>query len=141
MGVLLLMPPKEKGNGDNDDDKDRLEYRLPWAVGEVFSSPNSKDFDISMMQTVPSLVNRAKTMLPEAFRTGFGRSDDNADITESIDRHHKNHIRDRKCCPRLLPAAIAALWSCWSCGTGVLMIMLANLRFMGLKFRLWHWKR
>jgi hypothetical protein len=87
MGVLTLLP------GEGDDDASLL-YRLPRATAEVLANPDSKEYDISMIQMVPTLVNRAKTMLPEAFSTGLGRPYDDPDIAEAIDRQHRKHIRD-----------------------------------------------
>jgi hypothetical protein len=65
MKVIRLLP----GTGDDDAS---LHYRLPAATAEVLADPESKEYDISMIQMVPALVNRAKTMLPEAFVTGMG---------------------------------------------------------------------
>ena len=79
MGVLKLLP------GDGNDDND-LHYRLPSATAEVLANPESKEYDISLIQMVPTLVNRAKTMLPEAFSTGIGRPYDDPEISEAIDR-------------------------------------------------------
>jgi 2-polyprenyl-3-methyl-5-hydroxy-6-metoxy-1,4-benzoquinol methylase len=87
MGVMLLLP----GVGDDDDS---LRYRLPRATAEVLADATSKEYDIAMIQTVPSLVARAKTMLPEAFRTGIGRPYDEPEVAEGIDRAHRTHIRD-----------------------------------------------
>jgi 2-polyprenyl-3-methyl-5-hydroxy-6-metoxy-1,4-benzoquinol methylase len=97
MGVLLLLP----GEGDDDES---LHYRIPKATAEVLANPDSKQYDISMIQCVPSMVNRAKTMLPEAFRTGIGRPYDEHDVAEGIDRHHHIHIRD-VFLPEVLPKA------------------------------------
>ena len=66
MGILQLLP----GQGNDDES---LLYRLPKATAEVLADPSSKEYYIAMISCVPSLVNRAKTMLPEAFRTGIGR--------------------------------------------------------------------
>ena len=87
MGVLQLLP----GQGDDDES---LHYRLPKATAEVLADPSSKEYDIAMISCVPSLVNRAKTMLPEAFRTGIGRPYDEPEVAEGIDRQHTVHIRD-----------------------------------------------
>jgi hypothetical protein len=87
MGVLLLLP----GTGDTDEE---LHYRLPAATAEVLANPDSTQYDISMIQTIPSLVNRAKTMLPEAFSSGIGRPYDEPEVADAIDRHHRVHIRD-----------------------------------------------
>lgn len=96
MGILVLLP----GDGDNDES---LEYRLPKATGEVLADKSSKEYDIAMVQCVPSLVNRAKTMLPEAFRTGIGRPYDELEVAEGINRHHKVHVRE-VLLPKVIPA-------------------------------------
>lgn len=98
MQVLTLLP----GTG-NDDDAD-LHYRLPWATGEVLANPDSPEYDISLISCVPSLVNRAKTMLPEAFSTGIGRPYDEPEVANGIDRHHRIEIRDLFM-PKILPSA------------------------------------
>ncbi len=97
MGVLQLLP----GQGDDDES---LHYRLPKATAEVLADPSSKEYDIAMISCVPSLVNRAKTMLPEAFRTGIGRPYDETEVSEGIDRQHTVHIRDIFL-PEVVPAA------------------------------------
>ena len=97
MGILVLLP----GTGDDDNS---LHYRLPKATAEVLSDPSSKEYDIAMIQCVPSLVNRAKTMLPEAFRTGIGRSYDEPEVAAGIDRHHQTQIRDIVL-PEVIPGA------------------------------------
>ena len=128
MGVLKLF------DGTGDDDAS-LKYRLPMATASVFADPLSTEYDISMIQMVPSLVNRAKTMLPEAFATGIGRPYDDADISEAIDRHHAKHVRDYVI-PVMLPSVrdgglvdmledgidVADL----GCGAGVLLVHLAK---------------
>lgn len=86
MGVLTLLP----GSGDSDEE---LHYRLPAATAQVLADPSSKEYDISMIQMVPALVHRAKTMVPEAFRHGVGRPYDEPDVAEAIDRHHSRHIK------------------------------------------------
>ena len=128
MGVLTLLP------GDGNDDSD-LKYRLPTATGEVLANPESSEYDISMIQVVPALVNRAKTMLPEAFSTGIGRPYDEPDVAEAIDRHHTNVVRDFVI-PQVLPMAKDGLIlkqlqdGCMvadlGCGAGVLLVMLAK---------------
>eukprot|EP00977_Amphora_coffeiformis_P013210 scaffold3408_cov129-Amphora_coffeaeformis.AAC.5 len=97
MGVLKLLP----GSGNDDAD---LQYRLPRAMAEVLANPDSKEYDISMIATVPSLVNRAKTMLPEAFATGIGRPYDEPEVAEAIDRQHQLEIRE-VVIPKIIPAA------------------------------------
>ena len=97
MGVLKLLP----GTGEDDAD---LRYRLPLAMAEVLANPESKEYDISMVAAVPSLVNRAKTMLPEAFATGIGRPYDEAEVAEAIDRQHQLEIRE-VVIPQVIPAA------------------------------------
>jgi len=44
-GVLKLLP----GTGDSDAD---LHYRIPKATAEVFANPESKEYDIAMVQLV-----------------------------------------------------------------------------------------
>jgi SAM-dependent methyltransferase len=127
MGVVQLLP------GEGDDDAS-LRYRLPSATAEVLANPDSPEYDISMIQAVPSLVNRAKTMLPEAFRTGIGLPYDESDVAEAIDRQHLNAVRNL-ILPVLLPkidgdlverlergCKVADL----GCGAGVLLIQLAQ---------------
>lgn len=97
LGILLLLP------GEGDDDAS-LHYRLPKATAEVLADPSSKEYDIAMISVVPSLCNRAKTMLPEAFRTGIGRPYDEPDVAEGIDRQHGVHIRE-VFLPRVVPGA------------------------------------
>lgn len=87
MGVMILLP----GVGNEDAD---LRYRLPRATADVLANPDSPEYDISMISVIPSLVNRAKTMLPEAFATGKGRPYDEPEVAEGIDRHHSIEIRD-----------------------------------------------
>ena len=86
MGVLKLLP----GSGDDDA---VLHYRLPRAMAEVLANPESDEYDISMIAAIPSLVNRAKTMLPEAFATGIGRPYDDPEVADAIDRQHRLEIR------------------------------------------------
>lgn len=87
MGVLILLP----GAGNDDES---LHYRLPKSTASVLADPSSADYEISMIAAVPSLVNRAKTMLPEAFRSGIGRPYDEPEVASAIDRQHTVHIRD-----------------------------------------------
>lgn len=95
MGVLILQP----GTGDDDA---TLFYRLPKSTATVLANPSSPDYEISMVAAVPSLVNRAKTMLPEAFRSGIGRPYDEPEVASAIDRQHTVHIRD-VFIPKVLP--------------------------------------
>lgn len=128
MGVLSLLP----GNGDDDAD---LHYRLPRATAEVLANPDSPEYDISLISGIPSLVNRAKTMLPEAFATGVGRPYDEQEVAEGIDRHHAIEIRD-VFIPTVLPAAkngatVTALQKgCkvadLGCGAGNLVLAIAK---------------
>ena len=97
MGILVLLP------GDGNDD-DSLHYRLPKATADVLANPSSKEYDIAMISCVPSLVNRAKTMLPEAFRTGIGRPYDEPEVAQGIDRQHAVHVRDIFI-PKVVPMA------------------------------------
>ena len=97
MGVLKLLP----GSGNDDAD---LRYRLPFATAEVLASETSTQYDISMIQIVPALVHRAKTMLPLSFASGLGRMYDEPDVAEAIDRHHRRHFRDILL-PQVIPKA------------------------------------
>jgi 2-polyprenyl-3-methyl-5-hydroxy-6-metoxy-1,4-benzoquinol methylase len=128
MGVLKLLPGTE-----NDDAA--LRYRLPKATAEVLADPDSREYDIAMIQAVPSLVNRAKTMLPEAFATGMGRPYDEADVAEAIDRNHRKHVRDVFIPLVLRPALGGSIAQhledgCdvadLGCGAGVMLILLAK---------------
>jgi len=100
MGVLTLLLPqtaKDKNNGsavDDDGTIEELRYRIPRATAEVLANPDSPEYDISLISCVPSLVHRAKTMLPEAFLTGMGRPYDEPEVAQGIDRHHRIEIRD-----------------------------------------------
>lgn len=128
MGVLILLP----GSGDDDAS---LQYRLPWATAEVLGNPESPKYHVSMIQTVPGLVQRAHDTLPQAFVTGLGRPYDDPDVAEGLDRHHKQHIRD-VFIPKVLPKAwngkilnmlrrgcqVADL----GCGAGAVPILLAQ---------------
>lgn len=98
MGMIKLLP----GTGDDDAS---LHYRMPAATANVLANPDSSEYDIAMIQMVPALVNRAKTMLPEAFTTGVGRPYDEPDVAEAIDRQHTRHIRDIFI-PDLLPKVL-----------------------------------
>jgi len=128
MGVLQLLP----GTGDDDES---LQYRLPKATASVLADPESKDYDISMIQMVPALVHRAKTMLPEAFATGIGRPYDDPDVAEAIDRHHKRAVRD-VFLPQVLPKALNGQVAHMlkegcnvvdlGCGAGMMLIALAQ---------------
>jgi hypothetical protein len=129
MGVLILIP----GTGNDDAD---LHYRLPWATGEVLANPDSPEYDIALISVVPSLVNRAKTMLPEAFSTGIGRPYDEPEVAEGIDRHHRIEIRDIFL-PKILPSAnhgaaeVAMKKGCrvadLGCGAGNLVLAMAKI--------------
>ena len=100
MGVLHLLP----GDGDGDDD---LRYRLPKAMATVLADEASPEYDVALVQMVPSLVNRAKTTLPEAFATGLGLPYNDLDVALAIDRGHRKHIR-HCVLPRVVPAALMA---------------------------------
>ena len=88
-----------------------------------------------MIQTVPALVNRAKTMLPEAFSTGVGRPYDEPDVAEAIDRHHAAAVRDFVV-PQVLPKALdgkvlkqleeGCTVADLGCGAGILLVSLAK---------------
>jgi 2-polyprenyl-3-methyl-5-hydroxy-6-metoxy-1,4-benzoquinol methylase len=97
MGVLTLL----EGTGDDDAS---LRYRIPRATAEVLADPSSKEYDIAMIQTVPALVHRAKTMLPLAFSSGIGRPYDEPEVAQAIDRSHIRHVRD-VFLPQVLPIA------------------------------------
>mmetsp|Transcript_92576 Transcript_92576/g.288609 ORF Transcript_92576/g.288609 Transcript_92576/m.288609 type:complete len:302 (+) Transcript_92576:141-1046(+) len=99
MGVLALLD----GEGDGDG---QLLYRLPRAMATVLADPDSPDYDISLIQLVPSLMSRARSALPQAFKTGVGQPYDEPDISEAIDRQHRSHIRH---CfiPQVIPMADA----------------------------------
>jgi SAM-dependent methyltransferase len=126
MGVLLLLP----GIGDTDEE---LHYRLPAATAEVLANPDSTQYDISMIQTIPSLVNRAKTMLPEAFSSGIGRPYDEPEVADAIDRHHRVHIRD-VFIPEVLPKVPGLLQQLQQgiqvadlgCGAANMLVLLAQ---------------
>jgi len=129
MGVLLLLP----GTGDKDSD---LFYRLPAATAEVLANPDSKEYDVGMIQAVPSLVNRAKTMIPEAMRTGIGLAYNEAEVAAGIDRHHRKHIRDvfiPKVLTKALDGKVVSMLEegCTvcdlGCGAGNMIIALAEL--------------
>ena len=127
LGVLVLL------DGDGDGDAD-LRYRLPPAFAAVLADPASPHHDIGMIQLVPALLERARTTLPDAFRTGRGRPYDDADITAAIDRQHARHIRD-VVLPRVLPLAggdllakleAGARVAELGCGGGNLLVALAR---------------
>jgi len=134
---LILMPDPANSNDDAS-----LKYRLPKATAEVLADPSSKEYDIAMISCVPSLVNRAKTMLPQAFATGIGRPYDEPEVAAGIDRQHKVHIRD-VFLPEVVPMAkngralrmleegceVADL----GCGGGNLVLMMAE-RFPNSNF-------
>jgi SAM-dependent methyltransferase len=128
MGILLLLP----GKGDDDAS---LQYRLPAASADVLANPDSTEYDIAMIQLVPALVSRARTMLPEAFSSGIGRPYDEPDVAEAIDRHHASAVRDRFI-PQVLPKALdgkvkimlekGCKVSDLGCGAGILLVSLAR---------------
>lgn len=126
LGVLVL----EDGEGDGDED---LRYRLPQGCGEVLANPNSKCYLIPMVQAMPALVARAKTMLLEAFKTGVGMPYDEPDVCEALDRAHAGHIRT-VVVPKLLPktgvrellSKPAATCADLGCGGGNFVIALAR---------------
>lgn len=97
MGILTLLP----GTGNDDAE---LHYRLPKAMADVLANPDSPDYDISVIKAVPSLVQRAKTMLPGAFETGIGRPYDDVEITEAVDGTNLVDIKN-VVMPKVLPKA------------------------------------
>eukprot|EP00934_Nitzschia_sp_Nitz4_P002046 Nitzschia sp. Nitz4//scaffold77_size91520//83205//85599//NITZ4_004907-RA/size91520-est2genome-gene-0.162-mRNA-2//-1//CDS//3329558042//2046//frame0 len=89
-----------------------------------------------MIRLVPSLVQRAKTMLPEAFETGIGRTYDDADVASAIDEHHLvdiNHVVIPKVIPGVENGKVFKLLNegCkvadLGCGAGNLVISLAKV--------------
>jgi len=126
LGVVVLL------DGDGDSDAD-LVYEFPQEFADVLADPNHAQYDIPLIQMVPALVARAKTMLPEAFKSGIGRSYDDKDISEAIDRAHARQIRDvvvPKVVP-LTPAHAAMLLpgarvADLGCGGGNLLLALAR---------------
>jgi hypothetical protein len=134
--VLQLVPAPDEGrdggDGTPEDEYDTVRFRLPKAMGEVLANPASDEYDVCMVQLVPALLNRARTMLPDAFRTGIGRPYDDADITEAIDRQNRHSFRT-VLLPKVLPLAglteplargiaVAEL----GCGGGNLLVALAE---------------
>ena len=123
-GFVKLLP----GTGDS-----RLRFRLKRAYADVLADPNHAEYDISLVRMVPALVQRARTALPEAFRSGRGVAYDDEDISRAIDDAHAKHIR-----LVLLPVVLAKLGSIVSrlerggaiadlgCGGGNLVIALAR---------------
>lgn len=97
MGILILLPATTKHD-------EELRYRIPRATAEVLANADSPEYDISLISCIPSLVYRAKTMLPEAFTTGIGRPYDELEVANGIDRHHRIEIRDILL-PTILPKA------------------------------------
>lgn len=83
-GFLKLLP----GTGDA-----QLRFRLRRAYADVLADPSHPEYDISLVRMVPALVQRARTALPEAFRTGVGVAYDDEDISRAIDDAHAKHIR------------------------------------------------
>eukprot|EP00965_Chrysotila_dentata_P165857 5476217-Pleurochrysis_carterae.AAC.2 len=128
MGVLVLL------DGEGDDDAD-LCYILPAAFAEVLADPTSSNYDIAMIQAVPSLLARARDSIPEAFRTGLGMPYDDENIASAIDRQHTVSIR-HFVIPKLLPSiadghVLAKLESGarvadLGCGGGNLLIEMAH---------------
>ncbi|KAJ8604003.1 hypothetical protein CTAYLR_003341 [Chrysophaeum taylorii] len=126
MGVLVL----EEGDGDGDAD---LRYRLTPAFANVLANEASPSYIASMLQCVPALVHRAKTMLPEAFASGRGRPYDDPDISIALDRAHAKHVRN-VVLPHVVPATPAlklleregAKVADVGCGGGSLVIALAS---------------
>lgn len=128
MGVLQLL----EGQGDDDD---ALRYMLPTAYADVLATPSSPEYDIAMVQCVPALVLRAKSVLPGAFRSGRGVPYDDTDVAMAIDRAHKTQI-NHVVIPHVLEAAAggrvtAALTrGCrvaeLGCGGGNLLLALAK---------------
>ena len=128
MGVLPLLP----GSGDDDNS---LRYRLPKATAEVLADPHHSQYDIGMIQLVPSLVDRSKAMLPRAFDTGLGRAYDDEDISAAIDRHHFKLVHNVFIPKVLLPVLDGAVANLLEkgcnvadlgCGAGVLLRALAK---------------
>ena len=123
-GFVKLLP----GTGDA-----RLRFRLKRAYADVLADPNHEEYDISLVRMVPALVQRARTALPEAFRSGRGVAYDDEDISRAIDDAHAKHIR-----LVLLPVVLAKLGSIvdrlerggaiadLGCGGGNLVIALAR---------------
>ena len=124
-GFVKLLP----GTGDS-----RLRFRLKRAYADVLADPNHAEYDISLVRMVPALVQRARTALPEAFRSGRGVAYDDEDISRAIDDAHAKHIR-----LVLLPVVLAKLGGAivsrlerggaiadLGCGGGNLVIALAR---------------
>ena len=123
-GFVKLLP----GTGDA-----RLRFRLKRAYADVLADPNHEEYDISLVRMVPALVQRARTALPEAFRSGRGVAYDDEDISRAIDDAHAKHIR-----LVLLPVVLGKLGSIvgrlerggaiadLGCGGGNLVIALAR---------------
>ena len=123
-GFVKLLP----GTGDS-----RLRFRLKRAYADVLADPNHEEYDISLVRMVPALVQRARTALPEAFRSGRGVAYDDEDISRAIDDAHAKHIR-----LVLLPVVLGKLGAIVSrlerggaiadlgCGGGNLVIALAR---------------
>ena len=123
-GFVKLLP----GTGDA-----RLRFRLKRAYADVLADPNHEEYDISLVRMVPALVQRARTALPEAFRSGRGVAYDDEDISRAIDDAHAKHIR-----LVLLPVVLGKLGAIvgrlerggaiadLGCGGGNLVIALAR---------------
>ena len=136
MGILQLCD----GEGDNDED---LRYKFPPEFADVLANPESKHYLISLVQMIPALVNRARTTLPNAFRTGVGQGYDDRDIIEAIDRAHAGSIR-QTIIPKIIPKASTFLTALTKpgaraaelgCGAGNFLLALArkypNAEFVG----------
>ena len=111
----------------------KSEHSLNTAGELVLADPNHEEYDISLVRMVPALVQRARTALPEAFRSGRGVAYDDEDISRAIDDAHAKHIR-----LVLLPVVLGKLGSIvgrlerggaiadLGCGGGNLVIALAR---------------
>jgi len=126
MGILELLP------GPDDSS---LRFILPKAYCDVLANPESPHYDISMIQAVPALVNRARTSMPECFRTGRGLPYNESDVASAIDRQHTVQIRD-VVLPKVVPKARDGLVHAQlvqgvrvaelGCGGGNLLIAMAR---------------
>eukprot|EP00039_Didymoeca_costata_P022774 m.347326 g.347326 ORF g.347326 m.347326 type:complete len:346 (-) comp32387_c0_seq1:53-1090(-) len=124
-GVLQLLP----GTATSDSD---LKFRLPSSFQAVLADPSSQHYSISLVQSIPALMQRAKDSLPTCFKTGVGIPYNDPDVTEAIDRAHAIQIRE-VLIPIILPKAgviemlengctVADL----GCGGGDLLMALAR---------------
>lgn len=107
-------------------------------TAEVLADPESTEYDVALVQFVPSLVHRAKAVLPEAFKTGLGVPYDDDDVSAAIDRAHSKHVRD-VFLPKVIPLTPAnellvpgAKCADLGCGAGNLVVALAR-RFPGVR--------